>query len=248
MKILLFGGTSEGRVLAQWLLERQIPFLLSVATDYGAAVLPPEVPVHTGRLDQNAMADLMRAGNFTHVVDATHPYASAVTAAVAAASRKTGLPLVRLVRDGNVKGDWLTAVDAEDAAQQLLSTSGNIMLTTGSKELNCFALPGLTERCFPRVLPSRESLDRCLELGFPQKQILCMQGPFSKELNLAMIHQYQIQILVTKATGSAGGFWDKAEAAREAGIDLLVIGRPLHETGLSLSDVQKKLLEWEATA
>ena len=102
MKLLLFGGTSEGRVLAQWLLEHRLPFLLSVATDYGAAVLPPEIPVHTGRLDQSAMAALMREGGFTHVVDATHPYASAVTAAVAAASRTADLPLVRLVRDGRV--------------------------------------------------------------------------------------------------------------------------------------------------
>ena len=248
MKILLFGGTSEGHALALWLDAHRIPFLVSVATEYGEELLPDGFPVHVGRLDQAAMVSLMEREGVTHVVDATHPYAAAVTATVAAASREAGLPCLRLVRDGDVSGDWPTAADAKDAARQLLSMDGNIMLTTGSKELDAFALPGLRERCFPRVLPSLESLERCLSLGFPAKQVICMQGPFSRELNEALIRQFTIGVVVTKATGAAGGFWEKVDAARAAGAALLVIGRPSREEGLSMEDVQKTILRWEAEA
>ena len=248
MNILLFGGTIEGRTLALWLRDQNIPFQISVATEYGGGLLDGDISAHVGRLSGAEMEDYLRRGRFTHVVDATHPYAHLVTASIAQACRNTGLPLLRLVRDGDVKGNWMTAVDAKDAASQLQSMEGNIMLTTGSKDLDAFALPDLRERCFPRVLPTRESLDRCLTLGFPAKQVICMQGPFSQELNLALIRQFHIRVLVTKATGAAGGFWDKVEAAREASCALLVIGRPVHEEGLSLEGVQEAILRWREEA
>lgn len=245
MRILLFGGTTEGRELAVWLQEKGIDALTCVASEYGGELLPEGVPVHVGRLDQPAMEALMERG-FTHVVDATHPYALAATQTISAAAGKAGLPLLRLVRDGDVTGDWREAESPAQAARLLLKLPGNVLLTTGSKELNAFALPGLRERCFPRVLPSLDSLSRCLELGFPARQVICMQGPFTKELNAALMRQYHITTLVTKATGTAGGFWEKVDAAKAAGAGLLVIGRPSHEVGLSMEAVQKRIEAWEA--
>lgn len=221
--------------------------LTCVASQYGSALLPENVPAHVGRLDQAAMEELMAQG-FTHVVDATHPYAQVVTETIASAAAGLHLPLLRLVRDGDVEGQWQCADSPDQAARQLMDMPGNVLLTTGSKELDAFALPGLLERCYPRVLPSVASLSRCLELGFPAKQVICMQGPFTKELNVALLRQYHISTLVTKATGTAGGFWEKVEAAQEAGCDLLVIGRPAHETGWSLGQIKAQLQRWEAEA
>ena len=130
-------------------------------------------------------------------------------------------------------------------AQGLTFHARHVLLTTGSKELHHFARPGLAERCYPRVLPMADSLERCLTLGFPPKNIICMQGPFSRELNVALLRQYHIQTLVTKDTGGYGGFREKAEAAREAGCALLVVERPRRETGLTLEEIQKKLMEEE---
>lgn len=96
--------------------------------------------------------------------------------------------------------------DLAGAAERLTAVEGGILLTTGSKELAPFAVPGLRERCFPRVLPSLDSLGRCLELGFSPAHVLCMQGPFSKELNLAIIRQYGIGALVTKASAGPAAF------------------------------------------
>ena len=248
MRVLLFGGTSEGRELALWLQARGVHVTVCVATGYGAA-LAEGLDTHTGRLDAAGMAALMAAG-YDCVIDATHPYAVEATENIRTAAQRAGLRCLRLVRDGDAE-TWPGAVTVPDmaaAAAQAGQMAGNILLTTGSKELAAFAQPpALRARCYPRVLPSLDSLRACLELGFPQKQVLCMQGPFSKALNEALIRQYDIRILVTKASGSAGGFAEKAAAAAETGCTLLVVARPVHEQGLSPAQLKRLLeTEWEA--
>ena len=242
MEILLFGGTTEGRMLARWLDERGQRVTYCAATGYGGALAPEGagITVRTGRLDRAGMAALLGTGHFGCAVDATHPYDPLVRAKAIAG--EAGVPYLRLVREG-VSDDesWIHAPDAKTAAEMLLGMEGNILLTTGSKELDCYAVPGLRERVFPRVLPAPDSLNRCLELGFPPAHIICMQGPFSKELNTAMMEQFNISVMVTKASGGTGGFWEKAAAARDVGAALLVIDRPCRETGLSLEEMEEFL-------
>lgn len=241
MRVLLFGGTAEGRALCQWLLRRGVPFSVCVATQYGKTLLPRDADVRVGRLEQGEMAECM--AGYTLVVDATHPYAARATRNIQAAAREAGLPCLRLLRPPEREEGCLTARDMAQAAQLLLERPGSVLLTTGSKELAHFSVPGLVERCYPRVLPMVDSLERCLSLGFPPAHILCMQGPFSRELNLALLRQYRIQTLVTKQTGGAGGFREKADAARQAGCALLVVERPVPESGLPLEEIQARIEE-----
>ena len=248
MEVLLFGGTAEGRELALWLAERGWQVYLCVATDYGAQLIPqhPNIVLSARRLTEEEMEALMAGHPFACVVDATHPYAVEVTENIRSAACKTGLPYRRLVRQSDREDGCLKAESMAQAARRLEELPGNILLTTGSKELDAFARSGLVERCYPRVLPTLDSLGRCLELGFPPKNIICMQGPFSKELNVALLKQYDIKTLVTKDTGGYGGFREKAEAAREAGAALLVVERPRDETGDTLEEIQARLREGRA--
>ncbi len=241
MKILLFGGTGEGRALAEWMLAQGLDATVCVATEYGETLLPEGMKVHVGRLDAGEMEDLMADG-YTLVIDATHPYAVEVTKNIRTAADCAGLPCLRLLRQSDEEDGCRKVPDMAAAADLLEKLPGNVLLTTGSKELDHFARPGLRERCFPRVLPMADSLERCLELGFPPKNIICMQGPCAKEMNVATLHQYHIDILVTKDTGGYGGFRAKAEAAKEAGCALLVVERPQTETGFTLEEIQRQLL------
>lgn len=247
--ILLFGGTAEGRELAQWLAEKGWKVTLCVATDYGAALAPehPNITLSARRLTQGDMEELMASGPFACVVDATHPYAVEVTDNIRAAAAEVGLPYHRLLRQSDREDGCLKADSMAQAANLLEQLPGRILLTTGSKELNAFARPGLVERCCPRVLPTLDSLGRCLDLGFLPKNILCMQGPFTRAMNEATIQQYDIQVLVTKDTGGYGGFREKTEAAKAAGCTLLVVERPRRETGFTLEGL-KELLRREANA
>ena len=241
MKILLFGGTGEGRELAEWMLSQGLDATVCVATEYGETLLPDGAQVHVGRLDAGTMESLM-AGGYTLVIDATHPYAVEVTKNIRAAAQAAGLPCLRLLRQSDREDGCQKAADMAAAADLLEGLPGKVLLTTGSKELDAFARPGLRERCCPRVLPMADSLERCLALGFPPKNIICMQGPFTKEMNLATLRQFHVRTLVTKDTGGYGGFRAKADAAREAGCDLVVVERPQTEEGLTLEEVQLRLL------
>ena len=243
MRILLFGGTAEGHTLARRLAQAGHPVTCCVATDYGRDVLEPQpnLTVRMGRMDQGAMEAEMGRG-YDCVVDATHPYAAQVSGNIRAAAKAVNLPYQRLLRPREEAGDVLWADSPEQAAEILETMPGNVLLTTGSKDLAVFAkLRDYKQRLWVRILPSLDSLSAALELGYPASHIICMQGPFSRQMNTATLRSMDGRILVTKDTGKAGGFGEKAQAAREAGARLLVIRRPVADTGLELEALLEKL-------
>lgn len=238
--VLIFGGTSEGTRLAESLPKRGYEVTVSVATEYGALMLEGlDVRVETGRLDVDGMVQLMEKKNYLSVIDATHPYAAEVTENIKAAAVRAGLPYQRLLRPTEQEeSGCLTVPTPQAAAETLLGRSGNILLTTGSKDLAAFTvLPDYIQRVWVRILASEASLHQALSLGYPPNHIIAMHGPFTKELNVALLRQFQIKTMVTKRSGRAGGFQEKVEAAQEAGAELLIIDRPVRESGLSLEEI-----------
>ena len=238
-KICIFGGTTEGRKLAEFLSGQPCDVMVCVATDYGQTLLPEaeHVSVSARRLPVGEIVSLLTEHRFDLVIDATHPYAQSITKSIARACRETGTPRWRLLRGASGVSPEHTYVETvSDAAAFLAGTEGNILLTTGSKELAKFSqLPGFSERVWARVLPLQSSLDACAQAGLPASHIFAMQGPFSEAMNTAMLRSIGAQYLVTKDGGAPGGFEEKEAAAKNAGARLVVIGRPPEEEGLSLS-------------
>lgn len=242
MRLLIFGGTTEGRVLAQRLAEAGAQVTVSVATDMGAEELAdiPGLTVLTGRRDAAAMQALLQ--DFDLCIDATHPYAAEASANIRAACTAAGVSLRRAARPASTAADAaFTAENTAEAAAFLAGTEGNILLTTGAKELPAFAALDKA-RLFARVLPTHEGISACEALGIPHRNIIAMQGPFSFALNQAMMEQFHIRWLVTKDGGAAGGFDEKAAAASAAGAQLVVIRRP-PEQGETASEVLKRCKE-----
>lgn len=246
MKVVIFGGTSEGRMLSECLCRNKIAHTLCVATDYGEEVLEPSEYAHVlqGRLDTQQMEDLIRREQCFVVVDATHPYAVEVSKNIRKACERTKMKYLRFLRDKesviDVRSDVLVS-SATEAAAYLDGQEGAIFLTTGSKELPAFtAGVHKTERLFVRVLPSAAVVASCRELGLEGKQICAMQGPFSEEMNRALLQQTKAAWLVTKDTGITGGFPEKVRAARSLGVRLVIIRRP-EESGLDYESVLQVL-------
>ena len=130
---------------------------------------------------------------------------------------------------------------AAQAAQYLAATQGNVLLTTGAKELAAFT--GLdAARLYPRVLPTVAGITACEGAGIPHRNIIAMQGPFTLELNLALMQQFHIRYLVTKDGGSAGGFAEKAQAAAQSGAALVVLRRP-EECGETAEEILQRCRE-----
>lgn len=234
-EILIFAGTTEGRELSEYLAAAGIAHTLCVATEYGKIVLKehPCVKVHKGRMDREEMEIYIKNGNFGAVVDATHPYAEVVTQNIRRAMQDMDIPYLRLKRESNVTSSYEKIQyfkDSVSCARALEKTDGNILLTTGSKELSVFVkFIDKKERLYARVLPGIESLQLCMDCGIAGRQILALQGPFSTQMNEAMLRQYQIKWLVTKASGNAGGYQEKLDAAQNLDIPVFVIGCPAEQ-------------------
>ena len=238
-KICVFGGTTEGRELIGFLNTQPCEVTACVATEYGQSLLPSaeHLTVSARRLPVEKIAELLRTERFDLVIDATHPYAQSITQSITQACRETGTDRWRLLREASDVSDTAVfAASAEEAAEILNTAEGNVLLTTGSKELSKYASArDFSDRFWARVLPLDASLSACREAGLTPAHILAMQGPFSEELNTAMLRSIHAAWLVTKDGGNAGGFAAKAAAAKKTGARLLVIGRPVEQDGMTLA-------------
>ena len=230
-EILIFAGTTEGRKLSECLSKADILHTVCVATEYGEIVLTENAcaHVHRGRMDVEEMSAFISDGQFSAVVDATHPYAQVVTENIRTAMKGMDIPYIRLKRetDDSYDYDKIRSFECnEDCAEALLQINGNILLTTGSKELSVYCgYESLKDRLYVRVLPGLESLSLCNENGIMGKHILALQGPFTVDMNEAMLRQYDISCLVTKKSGRAGGYIEKLEAAKRLDIPVYVVER-----------------------
>lgn len=239
MNIIVFGGTTEGRVLSQKLAALGHQVTVSVATELGAEQLAGVSPltVLTGRRGLEEICRLVQS--YELCIDATHPYAEEITKNIRLACRKAGVRLRRLLRMESCAADCIQVESCAQAAEFLSGRPGNVLVTTGSKELAAFSqLDG--QRLFVRVLPTHAGIAACEALGLPHRNILALQGPFTQKLNEAMLEQYQIRWLVTKDGGNAGGFAEKQAAALKMGVGLILIGRPPDE-GVSMEEILKEL-------
>lgn len=234
-KILLFAGTTEGRNLAEFLEKNQIPTEVCVATQYGETLLEEGkyLHVHAGRLDETEMEQQIQKQQITLVIDATHPYAVIVSQNIRRACSRTGTEYIRLARketDASWKQemeDVTEVASVAEAAAFLAKKEGRIFAATGSKELSAYqVIPDYQDRVVARVLSTPEAVSECAMLGFSGKNLICMQGPFTEDLNVAMLRQAQASWMVTKESGKSGGFLEKLRAAKKAGAKLVVIKRP----------------------
>lgn len=226
MRVVIFSGTTEGRELSAETAALGMETMVCVATEYGKEVQTHEsgIQVHSGRLDVEGMTQVLAGADLC--VDATHPYAREASRNIREAAKEAGVPCHRLLRRESQLPPGCILVDsAADAARFLQGVEGNILLTTGAKELASFAPVGV-HRLYPRVLPAVESLEACEALGISRSNVIAMQGPFTQELNVALIRQFSIGWLVTKDGGAAGGFAEKVRAAQKTGSKLVVIRRP----------------------
>lgn len=274
--VLIFGGTTEGRVLAEAAARCGAHVVLSVATDYGEEVLEDiqdmeGIDIHKGHLDTDKMISLIDDVKPYVVFDATHPYAEEVTASVSAAAAAAGVRYVRVRRDigaqaadpagsaapvpdvkaapdphampetsaGAAGGaaDITYVPDVSAAAAVLNRTAARAFITTGSRGAAAFGrVKDAENRLTIRVLPSEEAVKLCRDAGFKGKNIICMQGPFSAELNEAMFRASGADILVTKSSGKTGGFPEKIEAACRLGMKVIVITPPEDIPGITIEE------------
>ena len=241
-KICIFAGTTEGRKLAS-LLAGAADVTACVATEYGQIMLDgiDGIAIHSGRMDEGEMKTFFKTHSFSLIIDATHPYAEAVTDNIASAAAESGTPFMRILREKESRISGAVYVESAALAKEYLSEhTGNVFITTGAKELPEFT--GLDmSRVWIRVLPVASSLEACERAGIPVSHIIAAQGPFTEELNLAQMKMIDAKYIVTKSSGSSGGFEEKIRAAYECKAVPVIIGQPQQVPGLSFNDAVAEL-------
>lgn len=243
--ILVLGGTADARAAALRLQERGYDVLLSVVSEHAACIArgqcgevafgplrgAPQRPlqVRVGALDEAELDGLVVEA--AAVVDATHPFATQISALARRVCERRAVPYLRLERPGtDLPADVIVASDAAAAADIAVATGGDgtILVTVGTRSLEVFveAARSAGRRLVARVMPTAESVEHCLELGIPSVDIIAIQGPPGTELDTALLRHLGATVLVTKESGEVGGLPAKLEACRMAGARAIVVARP----------------------
>lgn len=233
-RILLLSGTSEGPPLARALLAAGFAVRATVTRNEArTSLFGPllrAIQVEARGFTAESLTAFLAAGEADLVLDATHPFAVRITRLAHAACRRAGVPYLRYERPDWEPPPGARLVDSAAAAAVLLPTLGDrALLTIGVKQLEPFA--GLHDRMHlvARILPSVVSIQQALAVGFTPDRLLCLRPPFSRAFNRAILEEYRIEVLLTKASGREGGGEAKVLAAGDLGVAVVVIRRPQPE-------------------
>lgn len=238
--ILIFSGTVEGRVLAAKLILLGYRVVVSTATQHGANMIKQtkNLDVIYGKLELEQLKKLIREKDISVIVDATHPYAKNISKNLIDACKDIDVELIRYERPSVIGDKYLKFDTFEEICKFLNTKKGNVLMTTGSNNLDAVSENMDLDRVFVRVLPTANVINKTIALGFKPSNIIGMQGPFSVQLNEAIIEQFNIKYLVTKDSGNEGGAIQKLLAASNKNVKVIVLRRPYIDYGKAYSEIQ----------
>ena len=230
-KIWLIGGTSDSATIAQMLLDSDLPFIVTVTTKTACSLYSTD-DIAVGRMNRVEMESFCRKGILA-VVDASHPYAVEVSQSAIASAAKANLPYLRYERVNYLSS---TAIPTNANIIELPSfddlvagdylQNKRVLLTVGCKSLPLFKSWQNKAVLFARVLPKTSSLETALAAGFKSDRLIAIRPPLNRALETALWQQWQIDLVVTKASGTAGGEDVKRQVAADLNIPLIIITRP----------------------
>jgi precorrin-6A/cobalt-precorrin-6A reductase len=230
--ILLLGGTSETWPLASRLAGEGYRVLVSQATDVPLEPPPhPGIECRFGPLDEQALAELVEQAQIRAIVDAAHPYASAIHTAAQRVAAAKGIRYLRYIRPVVIETDApgvQFAPDHESAAIAAFRYGQPVLLTTGSRNLAPYAQQASRTGVplIARILDHPSSHAACRRVGILPERTIAGRGPFTVETNRRHIRRFGIGVVVTKDSGTAGGTEEKLEAAQAEGCQVIVVARP----------------------
>lgn len=205
---------------------RQIVF--SVVSEYARSQLPLGTICHVGRLNGEEMLAFIRETNPHRVLDATHPYAILASQNIRQCAQALNIAYER-VHFADIENAWRDAVEWADSHEALAAAivreKGNMLLGIGRDPLLPISLDTDMTRLFPRITPTPEAVARCLELGYLRQNIIAMDGPFSKQLTMALFDEKNITSVVVRDATDKSYLHEMVVPALERGFHVIMYGR-----------------------
>ncbi|MFB8787293.1 MAG: cobalt-precorrin-6A reductase [Potamolinea sp.] len=246
-RLWLIGGTTESATLALAIASLGLPCIVTVTTTAAEALYPkiPTLQVWVGRLDTNQLKQFVQQQQIAAVLDASHPYAVEISRMVIQAAAQQQIPYLRFERQAVDSQTDTSQVIFLDSFETLLAGDylyqQRVLLTVGYKALPLFVSWQERSSLFARILPAVTSLEVAIASGFSADRIIALRPPVNAELEKALWRHWEISLVVTKASGVAGGEDVKRFVAAELEIPLVIISRPVVEYPQQTSDFSAAL-------
>lgn len=228
----LISGTSEGKELLSNLNRYTDNILVSTATSYGGELLKDYKYkyLNTTPLDKENMIKLFKEKKVEVLIDASHPYALEVSKNAMEVCNCIGIEYIRFEREKIIEKflgeEKISVVESyEDLYSKLKYIKGNILNTTGSRNMDKIIKLNLENRIIHRVLPSLKVIKECFDLGVELHNIIAIKGPITYDLNRAFIREYNAKAILLKDSGKEGGTEEKIRAAIDENIYAIVVDR-----------------------
>lgn len=222
--ILIFGGTTEGRTAAETLDEAGQPFYYSTRGTL-QEVTCRNMTRLTGNMDSEKIISFCREHDIRLIIDAAHPFAQQLHQNIFLAAKELTIKVVRLERIyPELSEEIIWCDDFEDAVARMKQDGiEKLLALTGTQTIA--KLQGFWKEhgCIFRVLERSESVDIAIKAGFPKEKLIFYQPEEDESL---LFKQLSPQAIITKESGSSGGFIEKIEAALKNGIKIYVVRRP----------------------
>lgn len=225
-------GTSEGKKILKMMNRHTDKIVVSTATEYGGELLKEYKVAHlnTKPLDKDGLIDLIKNFNITVLVDASHPYATEVSKNAMQSAKDSKIAYIRYEREGVLSSsDYKNIIKIQgynELKEVLEEIDGNILNTTGSRNIGNILKLNCRNRIIHRILPSSKILQEVLDLGVDVQDVIAIKGPVGYELNKGFIDQYNAKAIITKDSGTVGGTLEKLKSAIDRDIKLIVIDKP----------------------
>lgn len=242
-------GTSEGKNILRYINRFTDEVVVSTATEYGGELLKEYKfkYLNTKPLDRDGLVDLINKFNIKVLVDASHPYAKEVSNNAIESAKECNIDYIRYERLGVLKESNYKKISYISGYDKLKDSvkhiDGNILNTTGSRNIETIYNLNIKNRIIHRILPNAKILQNVLNIGVNVEDVIAIKGPISYELNRAFINQYSAKAIITKDSGKAGGTIEKLKACIDENIDIIVIDKPNMEYGITFSD-EKELVDY----
>nr|WP_309138622.1 cobalt-precorrin-6A reductase [Nocardia cyriacigeorgica] len=238
--MLILGGTRQARELARIASgERGFDIVSSLAGRVREPVLPAGRVRIGGFGGAQGLRDWLTTHRIAAVVDATHPFAGTITGNAAIACRAADIPLLLLSRPGWSAGPgdiWIRVPNLDAAAARVSALGERVFLTIGRQGVGAFADQTRQWFLIRAIDPPESALP-------PRHELLLARGPFTVESEAELLAAYRIDVLVTKDSGGADTA-AKLTAAREAGLPVVMIDRPVVPEGTSGVTTVAEAMDW----
>ena len=225
--ILVFGGTTEGRKAAIALEDAGKTFYYSTRGSEQEIDLVHGIRT-TGGMDVDDITRFCDEKGIALLIDAAHPFAENLHRNIIEAARRKQLPVIRYERQYPPRSDDMIWCDDYNDAVEKMERHGieRLLALTGVQTIGKLKPFWGQHLTWFRILNRASSVELALRSGFPKEYLTF----YDDEPTAATIETLHPDAIITKESGESGGFDEKVEAARKAGIPVFVVCRPLIDT------------------